>query len=131
MTSGRARLAVRIDPTVWDEEVGRFAVGSQARAVAQRARQMLERDGLGVTSLLRCAAAGVDGTTLGFVKVYLPLGDGPPSARPYGLVLSPEHASGGLRLELVAFGERHPERSATRSVYERAHKRVHGKYPDQ
>lgn len=28
-----------------------------------------------------------------------------------------------------AFGERHPDNPNTRSVYERAHKRLHGHYP--
>jgi hypothetical protein len=30
----------------------------------------------------------------------------------------------------VAFGERHPQ-PGTRSVYERAHKQLHGRYPDE
>jgi len=33
-------------------------------------------------------------------------------------------------LALVAFGDRHPA-PGTRSVYERAHKRLHGRYQDQ
>jgi hypothetical protein len=33
-------------------------------------------------------------------------------------------------LRLLAFGEGHP-RPGSRSVYERAHKRLHGRYPDQ
>jgi hypothetical protein len=35
-----------------------------------------------------------------------------------------------MELQLLAFGERHPP-SGARSVYERAHKRLHGRYPDQ
>jgi len=31
---------------------------------------------------------------------------------------------------MLAFGERHPE-PGSRSVYERAHKRLHGRYPDE
>jgi len=30
---------------------------------------------------------------------------------------------------LIAFGERHPANERTRNVYERAHKRLHGRYP--
>jgi hypothetical protein len=33
-------------------------------------------------------------------------------------------------LLLIAFGERH-SRPGVRSVYERAHPRLHGRYPDQ
>lgn len=35
-----------------------------------------------------------------------------------------------LELQLLAFGERHP-RAVVRSVYQRAHKRLHRRYPDQ
>lgn len=61
----------------------------------------------------------------------MPISDGRPSARPFGLVFAAGvDAEGRIYLELIAFGERHP-RPATRSVYERAHKRLHGRYPDQ
>jgi len=30
---------------------------------------------------------------------------------------------------MIAFGERHPGDPRTRSVYERAHKRLHSRYP--
>jgi hypothetical protein len=30
---------------------------------------------------------------------------------------------------MIAFGERHPSNPASRTVYERAHKRIHGRYP--
>jgi len=33
---------VRIDPLVWDEEVGRFAHGAPARLAAERERRLLE-----------------------------------------------------------------------------------------
>jgi hypothetical protein len=123
---------VRIDPTVWDEEVGRFAAGSPARIAAERERGALERDGIELSSLLACEAEGAEGTRLErVVKAYVPLGERPPSERPFGFVFSPAMGREGPYLELVAFGERHPTRSATRSVYERAHKRLHGRYPDQ
>ena len=81
--------------------------------------------------LLRCGDDALDGTRLaGLLKVYVPINEGPPSRRPYGLVLSAGRDEAGGYVELVAFGERHP-RPGTRSVYERAHKRVHGRYPDQ
>lgn len=123
---------MRVDGVVWAEEVERFAEGSSARVAAQRERMSFEQIGINRSALLRCDAAGADGTRLpGLVKTYVPIGDGPPSARPFGFVLAPAlDASGLLYLEVVAFGDRHP-RPGTRSVYQRAHKRVHGRYPDQ
>lgn len=35
-----------------------------------------------------------------------------------------------MTLRFIAYGERHPA-AGTRSVYERAHKRLHRRYPDQ
>ena len=59
-TSGRRarRLVVRIDPLVWDEEVGRFAHGAPARLAAERERRLLEGEGIELTSLLPCEAEG-------------------------------------------------------------------------
>jgi hypothetical protein len=95
---------------------------------AERERRRLERDGIAISALERCSAEGEDGTNLeGLVKVYVPIGDAPPSERPYGFVFVPTRE--GV-LALVAFGERHPA-WGTRSVYQRAHRRRHGRYPDQ
>lgn len=122
---------VRIDPTVWSEEVDRFSQGSPGRVAADRERSRLTRDGIAIGVLLRCDEEGAEGTRLGgLVKVYAPIGGGPPSERPFGFVFSPDAGPEGLYLELVAFGERHP-RPGARSVYERAHKRLHGRYPDE
>lgn len=128
---GRSVYPVRIEPSVWAEEVERFALSSPARTAVQRERKRLERSGVRTSLLLRCDAAGRDGTRLGgLVKVYVPIGEGAPSARPFGLVFAPSaDRDGQVLLELIAFGERHPRRG-TRSVYERAHKRRHGRYPD-
>ena len=113
-------------------EVGRFAGGSPARVAAEREHQGLRRNGIELSLLLRCEPEGADATRLeGLVKAYVPIGDRPASERPFGFVFSPEMDRRDPYLELVAFGERHPARSVTRSVYERAHKRVHGRYPDQ
>jgi hypothetical protein len=38
-------------------------------------------------------------------------------------------AGDSLAWNLIAFGERHPANERTRNVYERAHKRPHGRYP--
>ncbi len=84
-----------------------------------------------MSELRSCAAEGSDGTRLkGLVKAYVPICGAAASQRPYGFVYSPGRDDQGVYLALVAFGERHP-RAGTRSVYERAHKRLHGRYPDQ
>ena len=79
-----------------------------------------------------CSAEGADGTRLArSLKVYVPVDDRPASERPYAFVFELAiGADGGVTLRLIAYGERHPE-PATRSAYERAHKRLHGRYPDQ
>jgi hypothetical protein len=133
-TSGRRepRFAVRISASVWREEVERYEAVSEARLAAERERPHLERDGLAVGQVEPCAEFGPEGTRLkGLVKVYVPISGAPPSERPYGLVLDGGRDEHGPYLALIAFGERHPERPATRSVYERAHRRLHGRYPDE
>ena len=125
------RVAVRISETVWAEEVGRFARRAAQRVAAERERPRLERTGIALSLLLRCEAQHATGTRLpGLLKTYVPIGEGPPSQRPFGFVFAPARGPNGVYLELVAFGVRHPEPGA-RSVYERAHKRLHGRYPDQ
>jgi hypothetical protein len=123
---------VRIDPSVWREEVDRFAPHSSARATAQRERRRLEQHGISASVLLRCEAVGVDGTRLrGLLKAYVPINDDPPSMRPFGMIFAPGvEGDGHLYLELLAFGERHA-RPGTRTVYERAHWRLYGRYPDR
>lgn len=117
---------------VWAEEVERFSKVSQARRQAVVARRAIERPGASV-ALRPCKAHAEDGTRLaGCVKVYVPL-DVEQSRARYGFVLAlraPKPA-GSLVAVLLAYGERHPEHEATRSVYERAHKRLHGRYPDE
>jgi len=125
------RLGVRIGTLVWQQEVERYDQGSQARAAGERERSTLERHGVNVTNLEACAEEGPDRTRLGgLVKLYVPVSDAPPSRRPFGFVLAPGRDELGPYLAIVAYGERHPKRG-TRSVYERAHKRLHGRYPDQ
>jgi hypothetical protein len=64
------------------------------------------------------------------VKLYVPLGKSGASAAPYGFVFRlQQEPDGSVSLNLVAFGERHPDNPSTRTVYERAHKRLHGRYP--
>ena len=123
-------MRVRIDDAVWDAEVGRFGQRSPARIAAERELPALRERGVDASRLLACEAEGQDGTALpGLVKVYVPITDSPPSARPYGLVFKPGAGpDGATSLAVVAFGERHPKRGV-KSVYQRAHKALHGHYP--
>lgn len=127
----REGVAVEVDPRVWVEEVERFDPRSEAREAAEAEREALEGEGIEREVLMLCEDHGGDGTRLrGRLKAYVPLGGAAPSERPYGFVLSPERRGAELYLELLAFGRRHA-RANERSVYERAHKRVHGRYQDQ
>lgn len=126
------RVAVRILPAVWQEEVERLNARSPARIAAERERHTLQHDGVARSQLQRCTSEATDGTDLrGALKVYLPITDQAPSTRPFGMVFALTRTGRGVFLDFVAFGERHPQRPTTRSVYERAHKRLHGRYPDQ
>jgi len=102
------------------------------RDAAERARREIAADGVRRTTLRACRAEGDDGTRLArCLKVYVPLGDRPASERPYAMVLEVAVAlDGAMTLRLIAYGSRHPQ-AGTRSVYERAHRRLHGRYPDQ
>ena len=125
------RVAVLIDPGIWREEVERLDPRSPARIAAERERIGLETEGIRRGLLERCDEQGPDQSRLrGMVKAYVPVREAPSSERPFGFVFRPARSKGGLVVALIAFGERHP-REGTRSVYERAHKRVHGRYPDQ
>ena len=118
------------DDDVWAEEVQRLRASGAAHASAVTARATIERTNARV-AVRACDAEGPDGTRLGgCAKVYVPL-EAEPSRAPYALVfaLRTDSTSGRVVLRFVACGERHPSRG--RSVYERAHKRLHGRYPDQ
>lgn len=124
----RRRLAVRFDERVWHEAVRGFS--GLALEVADSGRRRLELEGLALAGARACEADGEDGTRLaGCAKVYLPLGEGPASERPFGMVVQ---LARGEERELiwvfVAFGPRHP-RPGVRTVYERAHRRLHGRFP--
>jgi len=114
------------------------------RAAAERARGEIAVDGVPRTELRACSAEDDDGTRLArCLKVYVPLGDRPASERPYAMVL--ESGRGARRGDDVALHRlrgappagRYAQRYAvcrdfaTCCVYERAHKRLHGRYPDQ
>ncbi|OAI39319.1 hypothetical protein AYO39_00550 [Actinobacteria bacterium SCGC AG-212-D09] len=130
-TSRRPRIGVRISQDVWLEELERLRPRSSARVAAERERDVLETEGLELSELRACSEEAEDATSLpGMFKVYVPIRRAPSSERSFAFVFSPAGRGSDVYLRLVAFGERHPPRG-TRSVYERAHKRLHGRYPDQ
>jgi hypothetical protein len=128
MASAKRRLPVRFDAAVWHEAVRGFS--REPLQIATTARLAAERRGVALADVLACDAVGPDGTHLaGCAKLYLPVGDGTPSERPFAFVLrltrEPDRT---LTWIFLAFGHRHP-RPGVRSVYERAHRQLHGRFP--
>lgn len=119
------------DEDVWAEEVGRLSATGHPRVSAVSARRQIERPQARIAARA-CESDGPAATRLvGCAKVYVPL-DVEPSLAPYGFVFAIRVAPGSGRvvLRMLAYGERHPG-SGARSVYERAHRRLHGRYPDE
>jgi hypothetical protein len=133
VTAPRRKLppvAVEFGSIEWEQEVERYHPSSRARAQAQKARKEIEA-GTAKLEWKRCRPESGDRTELpGCHKLYVPLGKQGASAAPYGfvfqLVQNPDRT---LAWSFLAFGARHPSDERTRSVYERAHKRLHGHFP--
>lgn len=123
-------IPVRFDCEEWLEEVERLDERSLARIQAERARREIEA-GTASLNWQRCEVEGESGTSLpGCNKLYVPLGKPGASEAPFGFVFQlAQDPDGSLVWNFIAFGERHPDNPATRTVYERAHKRLHGRYP--
>lgn len=123
-------IPIHFDSGEWSEEVERLDRRSMARIQAERARRDIE-SGKAALDLEKCEAGGEEGTSLpGCVKLYVPLGQQGASEAPFGFVFQlAQNSDGNLVWNFLAFGERHPDNPATRTVYERAHKRLHGRYP--
>jgi hypothetical protein len=125
----RAPFRIEIDDQVWAEEVGRLGPRSAARRSAEKARGEIEADRSNLP-WKPCEEEGSQGTKLTrCVKLYVPFGQQGASAAPYGFVFRLSRVGEGLVVRMVAFGERHPTNRRTRSVYQRAHRRLHGRYP--
>lgn len=122
------RIAVRFNDAVWREAIRGFA--GRSLAVATAAREHLEDHGVVLSALRPCEKLGPDRTELaGCAKLYLPAGDRPPSERPFALVLQlARDQEERLAWTFLAFGPRHPG-PGVRSVYERAHRQLHGRFP--
>lgn len=114
---------------VWEEEVERLDARSPARIQAERARREIEADGVNAR-WMACETEASDGTSLpGCRKLYVPPGGEGASEAPFGMVFRLTRVADRLAWVMIAFGERHPDNPRSRSVYERAHKRLHGRYP--
>jgi hypothetical protein len=122
-------VAIEFREPAWREEVERLGPRSAARIQAERARREIE-GGRASLKWQRCNPASDDGTVLpGCSKLRVPLNAPGTSAAPFGMVFRLTRTTDGLAWVMIAFGERHPDNPATRTVYERAHKRLHGRYP--
>lgn len=130
MAAGERRLPVRFDEAIWRQAVRGFS--GDPLQIATAARTTIERDGVALDDLLPCESLGPDGTRLlGCAKLYLPHVDAPPSQRPFAFVLQlARDGHSHLVWVFVAFGPRHPA-AGVRSVYERAHRQLHGRFPDR
>ncbi len=127
---GLPPVAIEFGSLEWAEEVERYGPARLLGRKAQSARRMIA---VGTANLdwRRCKADGPGGTKLpGCRKLYVPLGKEGASEAPYGFVFQLiQKPDDSLVWNLIAFGERHPTNERTRNVYERAHKRLHGRYP--
>jgi hypothetical protein len=123
-------VSVEFGSLEWREEVERYDPRSPARTHAQVARKTIEA-GNAKLDWKRCKADGPGRTELpGCRKLYVPLGKEGASQAPYGFVFQLiQKPDDSLAWNLIAFGERHPANKRTRNVYERGHKRLHGRYP--
>jgi hypothetical protein len=92
----------------------------------REARSRLEQDGVEIKTLRRCDPEDRDGTKLpACFKIYLPAPNGK-----FGMVFRFIRDSDGLALRYLAYGVRHhPRDSHAQTVYEIAHRRLHGQLP--
>ena len=97
--------------------------GRAGAGALRRVRGQFEREGVKIKSLRRCDPEGPDGTKLdACFKIYLPEPNGK-----FGMVFRFVRDADGLALRYLAFGVRHhPRDSNAPTVYEIAHRRLHG-----
>jgi hypothetical protein len=111
----------RFDGDAYREDLRRMT--HAGRSAAEIARRDYEANGIPLSDLRPCDAEGRDGTVLPqCLKVYIP----PPAGR-FGMVFRFAIANDAPRLDYLAFGVRHhPADSNAPTVYEIAHRRLHG-----
>lgn len=112
---------ITFDDAAFAEDLAHSTAAARTVALAAR-RQMLAR-GLADITLYACKPEAEDGTRLPrCVKTYVP---GP--GKPWRMVFELRSASDGrLFLDFLAFGVGHPTRPGQPSVYQIAHRRLHG-----
>lgn len=111
---------VRIVEEALAEDLAHATEAAQAAITA--AVDELRESGARSEWLLRCEEQARDGTRLGgCVKLYIPR-----PAGQWGVVLAADEEASKPALVLLAVGERHPARPWRPSVYEVAHRRLHG-----
>ncbi len=114
-------FAVRVDDVTLDEDLAR--VMDAGRAAIRPVIEQLGSIGVPKDWLKHCEAEHRDGTDLsGCVKLYIPQPVGP-----WGAVLTGDRSTAGPTLVLLAVGVRHhPRGSNAPTVYQLAHRRLHG-----
>jgi hypothetical protein len=114
------RFDVHVDDALLAEDLAHSSVS--ARSAITTTIDSVRRDGVPREWLRRCEGEARDGTRLaGCVKFYIPR-----PAGQWGAVLLGDQRDGQPVLVLLAVGERHPRQPWRPSVYEVAHRRLHG-----
>lgn len=117
----KLRFPARFDADTFREDMARST--EAGRSAAEIAKSDYEVNGVPLSDLRPCDPEGRDGTILPqCLKLYIP----PPVGR-FGMVFRFAVANDAPRLECIAFGVRHhPAGSNAPTVYEIAHRRLHG-----
>lgn len=120
MPTSNPRFPARFDAQPWDDDIERSTPAG--RTAAASARTDYEPNGI-PRSHLRPCDEGHDETHLPqCFKVYLPQ----PAGR-FGMIFTIDKQADKLILTFLAFGTRHhPPNSHAPTVYDIAHKRLHG-----
>jgi hypothetical protein len=122
MAPDRRRLPVHFSALAWQLDLE--ATTAAGAEVARAARRGFARHGVPLDELRPCASEHPSGTSLeNCLKVYLPAPDGR-----FGMVFEFVIRRSRPELAYLGFGVRHhPCGSHAPTVYEIAHRRLHGK----
>jgi len=119
----RGHARVLFNESAYAEDTMRC--GRAGAKVLRETRTRFERDGAEIKALRRCDPEHRDGPKLpACFKTYLP----PPNGK-FGMVLRFVRDDEGFALRYLAFGVRHhPRDSNAPTVYDIAHRRLHGQH---
>lgn len=124
---GGAGSPAHFDDALFAADLARLP--EAARVALEAARERYDREGVPAAERRHCDGQHPTGTRLpGCLKVYIP-----DPAGPWRIVFQIALLPGGtLGLEYVAAGVAHPPRAGRRrNVYELAHYRLHGSWPER